>query len=189
MIPSYLAAEFPCCVHKNGITLYSRDADTALLLPAIEEVLWKRQHQNARKLVQRIATPSCTVCCKICDVGHFSSRLRISLCRKRRDGRFDRALAELVHGMGATKAGVPIPAILGYGYRDAYFGLPRETILLSEWLEGYTDMHIWMRENPNGVVAMTRQAIQLAMRLIERHAIHLDLWIGNIMIPPPPPEQ
>jgi hypothetical protein len=114
--------------------------------------------------------------------------MRIALCRKRRDGRFDWELGEFVHSVAAAKAGATVPAVLGYGYRSARFGLPRETVLLSEWLEGYTDLRAWMSANPDGVVGMTRRIIQLVMRLIELRIIHLDLWIGNILSPLLPPK-
>lgn len=112
----------------------------------------------------------------------WTLRLRVSLLWSRGAKGYDYPLADLINSLNVEASGVPTPKLIGFGYQS-YLGLVTKISLLYEFLSSYSDGVKWLRENPNKAVELTCKAHGKILQLHSVQCYHLDMWLGNIMVP------
>ncbi|GAB3474371.1 lipopolysaccharide kinase InaA family protein [Azotobacter salinestris] len=115
----------------------------------------------------------------------LSSKLRITFGLPRKNAGPDWEVEELINNLNALQKNIDSPRILGFGYRKR-LGLINDFEIISEHLGTHTDAATWLSTNPKKkeIQEFARCIQELIMKLHQREAYHLDMWAGNLMLPP-----
>ena len=118
--------------------------------------------------------------CKINKLSHRNKRIRSTLGIKRR-GSYDWSVAEVDSYLKLVDKDY-IPTIRGYGYERGQSGLIKKVICITEFKENTCNLEEYIKFNPENI----DKAVLLAFDLFDKHIneglIHLDLWLGNVVV-------
>lgn len=118
---------------------------------------------------------------KIQTLDSIKAKLRVTLGRPLRDGRFDWPVEELLNTIEAKKRGADVPSLIGFGYKKSRLGITEEFFLITRLLDQHIDGLQWLERNPSEVETLIEKSFATLRSLHERSVTHMDLWIANLM--------
>lgn len=113
----------------------------------------------------------------------LAKRLRISRGKPKSEGLFDWPVEELVNVAEASYRKARIAGLVAFGFTRSRLGLVSDIFMLFELLEDHLDGLQWLSRNPTRINELLAQAFALIAALQQKGIQHMDLWVGNIMLP------
>lgn len=123
---------------------------------------------------------------KIQDIETLPKKLRVMLGRRKRSGRYDWPVEELVNTVLAAERGIEGAQVIGFGIVKPRFGIVQKFVLLTEYLDEHLNGLQWLEKHPDKACDFIQRCMQLIVRMNDCGFTHLDLWVANIMVPPTP---
>lgn len=184
-MPSLKAARaaFPLCHRVAKASLSFSHLPNRSLLDAITKLIEPHFQDRPKRVSQPVGDDHNKVFMKIQRVKTLPKRLRVTLGRPKRSGRFDWPLEELMNTLIAAQRGMKTAQVVGFGMVKPRFGIVREFVLLTEYLDGHVNGLQWLRKHPQRTAEFISGCMNLLMDMHSRNLIHLDLWVANIMVP------
>lgn len=164
-------------------TLNFSEPPSPATLQAIGEVIEARSRQRSSRVSQLVGCETCKLFLKIQRIETLPKKLRVMLGRRKRSGRFDWPLEELLNTFVAAELGINGVKVIGFGMVKPKFGIVRDFVLLTEFLEQHLNGLQWLERHPENAVEFVQRCMDLIVSMNDRGFTHLDLWIANIMVP------
>ena len=171
-------AHFEASYQQRAISLFLKKKVSAHLQQAICEFI----QSPARSRKVGVVGIGERLFVKTTPIKGLAAKLRVSFSLPRGDKGYDYALADLINSLNIAQSTIAAPRIVGYGYRR-HWGLVTELCIVHEYLEGHIDAALWLKKHPSQAPALIRQVHQLIQAMHQQNRYHLDLWLGNIMLP------
>jgi hypothetical protein len=178
-----LQSEYPIVCAFGNTTLHLSEAPSIQARQALEQLIKKRRARKLTRASAPLSSCETPLFAKVQPLDTFKAKVRVSLNKPQRNGRFDWPLEELMNSLEAQRRGVEMPALKGYGYTRSRLGLTEEFFLLTHLLEGHMDGAECIRRNPENIETFILDAFQLLSSLASKNITHMDFWVGNIMVP------
>jgi hypothetical protein len=153
------------------------------MLAAIGKLIAPASHTRPNRVSQLVENGSQKLFMKVQRIKTLPKKLRIMLGRRKRSGRFDWPVEELMNTVMAAERGIHGVRVVGFGTVKPRFGMIQEFVLLTEYLDGYLNGLQWLQKHPEKVELFVKQCMELIVRMNNDGFTHLDLWIANLMVP------
>nr|WP_225934001.1 hypothetical protein [Pseudomonas azerbaijanoccidentalis] len=150
---------------------------------ALEKLIEKRRSRKLTRASAPLAAGTTPLFAKVQPLDTFKAKVRVTLGKPQRNGRFDWPLEELKNTLEAQRRGVRMPPLQGFGYTRDRLGLTQEYFIITRLLDDHIDGVRWLKRNPDKVESFILDAFDLLSSLARKNITHMDFWIGNIMIP------
>lgn len=164
-------------------TLHLREEPSTEARQALERLIEKRRERKLSRASAPLAAGDSLLFAKVQPLDTFKAKVRVTLGKSQRNGRFDWPLEELINTIEAPRRGVRMSELKGFGYTKDRVGLIQEFFIITHLLDDHIDGAQWLRHNPSKVEPFIRDAFELLSSLAQRNINHMDFWAGNIMIP------
>jgi hypothetical protein len=164
-------------------TLNFAKTPNPLMLEAIDRLFASANHGRPKRVSQLVAHQDCKVFMKIQHIETLPKKLRIMLGRRKRSGRFDWPVEELLNTVIAAERGIGSARVIGFGMVKPRLGVIREFVLLTEFLDGHLNGLQWLEKHPEGADQFVKKCMDVIVGMNRSGFTHLDLWIANIMVP------
>jgi hypothetical protein len=178
-----LQCDYPVTFIFGNTTLHLTEQPSFEAQQALEQLIKKRNAQKLTRASAPLASGDTPLFAKVQPLDTLKAKVRVTLGKPQRNGRFDWPLEELVNTLEAQRRGVQMPPLQGFGYSKDRLGLTREYFILTRLLEDHIDGVQWLKRNPENVETFILKAFELLSSLARKNITHMDFWIGNIMIP------
>jgi hypothetical protein len=178
-----LQCNYPVTFVVGNTTLHLTEQPSVEARQALEQLIEKRRTRKLTRASAPLASGSTPLFAKVQPLDTFKAKVRVTLGKPQRNGRFDWPLEELKNTLEAQRRGVQMPPLQGFGYTRDRLGLTQEYFLLTQLLDDHIDGVRWLKRNPDKVETFILDAFELLSSLARKHITHMDFWIGNIMIP------
>lgn len=170
--------------HKvANATLNFLHAPSPLMLTAIGTMIEARDKTRPNRVSQFVGQDACKVFVKIQRIETLPKKLRIMLGRPKRSGRFDWPLEELMNTVTAAELGIDGARVYGFGLIKPKFGIVREFVLLTEFLDEHINGLQWLEKYPERACEFIERCLLLVASMNSKGFTHMDLWVANIMVP------
>ncbi|MDN4543931.1 MULTISPECIES: hypothetical protein [unclassified Pseudomonas] len=177
-----LQCDYPVTFVFGSTTLHLSEQLSIEARQALEQLIKKRRAQKLTRASAPLVSGKTPLFAKVQPLDTFKAKLRVSLGKPQRNGRFDWPLEELINTHEAQRRGIQMPPLQGYGYTRNRLGLTQEYFILTHLLDGYVDGVQWLKRNPGDVETFIQNAFELLQSLSRKNITHMDFWAGNIMI-------
>ncbi|MGJ7518484.1 hypothetical protein ACSFE6_29610 [Pseudomonas baetica] len=178
-----LQCDYPVTFIFGNTTLHLTEQPSVEARQSLEQLINKRRAQKLTRASAPLASGDTPLFAKVQPLDTLKAKVRVTLGKPQRNGRFDWPLEELMNTLEAQRRGVQMPPLQGFGYTRDRLGLTQEYFILTRLLEDYVDGVKWLKRNPENVGTFILKAFELLSSLSRKNITHMDFWIGNIMIP------
>ena len=178
-----LQSDYPITFVSGNTTLHLCQPPSVEAQQALEQLIKKRKANKLTRASAPLSSGPRPLFAKVQPLDTFKAKVRVTLGKPQRNGRFDWPLEELLNTREAQRRGAPMPALEGYGYTRDRLGLTREYFILTRLLDEHIEGMRWLKHNPDKVVTFILNAFELLGSLSRKNITHMDFWAGNIMIP------
>jgi hypothetical protein len=178
-----LQGEYPVTFVFGNTTLHLSEQPSVEARQALEQLIQKRSTHKLTRASAPLASGDTPLFAKVQPLDTFKAKVRVTLGKPQRNGRFDWPLEELVNTLEAQRRGVQMPPLQGFGYTRNRLGLAQEYFILTRLLDDHIDGLQWLKRNPDNVESFILDAFELLSSLSRKNITHMDFWAGNIMIP------
>lgn len=179
--------DYPFTFCFLNTTLYLREKPSADARTALEQLIRQRHDHKQTRASTPLATGETPLFAKVQPLDTLKAKVRVTLGKPQRNGRFDWPLEELFNTVEAQRRGVQMSDLEGFGYTRDRLGLVQEYFIITRLLDDYVDGVQWLRNNPDKIEPFIRDAFGLLHSLAQKNITHMDFWAGNIMISPQAP--
>lgn len=177
-----LASAFAFTLNCQKTTLHLKDDPP----PATRQALVELIQQRSNKKLSRVSAPlkACNelMFVKVQPLDSFKAKVRVTLSRAQRNGRFDWPLEELINTHEAHARGANVSRLLGFGYTKSTLGLTKEFFIITRLLNQYVDGLQWMEQNPQRIEHFIESSFELLSTLNQKAITHMDFWAANVMV-------
>ena len=177
-----LQRDYPVTFVFGKTTLHLSEQLSIEARQALELLIKKRRMQRLNRASAPLAFGKTPLFAKVQPLDTLKAKVRVSLGKPMRNGRFDWPLEELMNTHEAQRRGVEMPPLKGFGYTRNRLGLTQEYFIITHLLDGYINGAQWLDRNPDGVETFVLAAFELLQSLSRKNITHMDFWAGNIMI-------
>ncbi|WP_157674152.1 hypothetical protein [Endozoicomonas ascidiicola] len=143
-------------------------------------VAWEVGVGDSSRIRKVISIGKCKYFLKVNALTHRNERIRTTLRIKRR-GTYDWVLAEIDNGIRLAHLDY-IPKVKAYGFKRNRLGLVTHAFVLMEFVESAHSVQELINKFPCRVNELVYASFGLIYKHIIDGFIHLDLWLGNIML-------
>jgi hypothetical protein len=178
-----LQIDYPVTFTFGNTTLHLNEQPSGEARQALEKLITKRNAQKLTRASAPLAAGKTPLFAKVQPLDTFKAKVRVTLGKPQRNGRFDWPLEELANTFEAQRRGVRMPSLQGFGYSKDRLGLTQEYFILTRLLDDHIDGVQWLKRNPDKVKDFILDAFELLDSLSRKNITHMDFWAGNIMIP------
>lgn len=165
---------------SNNIVTYAHESLEHEQASAVKEAMCEsviKKEQN--KDFKLIKTPTKSYIIKNNHLGHRNKMIRAAVGIKR-NGTYEYSIAEIDNQIKLIDLDY-VPRIVGYAFKSK-LGLVKSSSICIEYLTDTYNIKEYIEKYPNKI----EPALIKCFNLIEKHLkddiIHLDLWIGNILV-------
>ncbi|WP_032831350.1 lipopolysaccharide kinase InaA family protein [Pseudomonas sp. GM78] len=174
--------DFPCIVKSARSTLYLKHPPSASTSQALFGLIHNRRHTKVKRVSTPVVCSDAHLFAKAQVVDSIKAKIRITLGKPQRDGRFDWPVEELLNTVEACKRGADVPALMGYGFKKSRLGIIEEFFIITRLLDQHIDGLQWLERNPDEVDTLIKKSFAALGALHERRITHMDLWAANLML-------
>ncbi|WP_433736494.1 lipopolysaccharide kinase InaA family protein [Pseudomonas putida] len=178
-----LQSDYPITFIFGNTTLHLTEQPSVEARQSLEQLINKRRAQKLTRASAPLASGDTPLFAKVQPLDTLKAKVRVTLGKPQRNGRFDWPLEELMNTLEAQRRGVQMPPLQGFGYTRDRLGLTQEYFILTRLLEDYIDGVQWLKRHPEHVETFILKAFELLGSLSRKDITHMDFWIGNIMVP------
>jgi hypothetical protein len=178
-----LQCDYPITFVFGNTTLHLSEQPSVEARQALEKLIEKRRSRKLTRASAPLAAGTTSLFAKVQPLDTFKAKVRVTLGKPQRNGRFDWPLEELKNTLEAQRRGVRMPPLQGFGYTRDRLGLTQEYFIITRLLDDHIDGVRWLKRNPDKVESFILDAFDLLSSLARKNITHMDFWIGNIMIP------
>jgi hypothetical protein len=178
-----LQCHYPVTFVFGNTTLHLSEQPSCEARLAFEQLIKKRRAQKLNRASAPLAIGKKPLFAKVQPLDSFKAKVRVTLGKAQRNGRFDWPLEELINTHEAQRRGVEMPPLEGFGYTRNRLGLTQEYFIITRLLNDYIDGAQWLKRHPQYVETFIRSAFELLHSLSRKNITHMDFWVGNVMIP------
>jgi len=118
--------------------------------------------------------------CKTNTLKHRNEKIRATLGISRR-GTYDWPIAEIINSINLKHLDY-VPNIIAFGYRLNAIGVVQSTVLLTEYINNSLTVEEYIKLYPENIWPCIQVALIQIIKCASDNFIHLDLWIGNILV-------
>jgi len=111
---------------------------------------------------------------------HRNNRWRATFGVKRNNS-YDSYISEIDNHKKALDVDY-IPKIVAYAYVKGRLGIVRNTIIITEFKEGFYNVEEYIVAHPERINTVLIKSFDLIKRHVDDGLIHLDIWLGNILV-------
>ncbi|MEJ5060910.1 MULTISPECIES: hypothetical protein [unclassified Pseudomonas] len=178
-----LQYDYPVTFTFGNTTLHLNEQPSGEARQALEKLIKKRSAKKLTRASAPLASGETPLFAKVQPLDTLKAKVRVTLGKPQRNGRFDWPLEELANTLEAQRRGVQMPPLQGFGYTKDRLGLTQEYFILTRLLDDHIDGVQWLKRNPEKVKTFILDAFELLGSLSRKNITHMDFWLGNIMIP------
>lgn len=178
-----LQCDYPFTFSLFNTTLHLSEQPCVETQQALEQLINERRTHKLTRASAPLVSGDKPLFAKVQPLDSFKAKIRVTLGKPQRNGRFDWPLEELINTHEAQRRGVQMPPLQGFGYTRDRMGLTREYFIFTRLLDDHVNGVQWLSHHPEHVEAFVRDAFQLLHSLALKSITHMDFWAGNIMIP------
>lgn len=178
-----LQCDYPITFVFGNTTLHLSEQPSVEARQALEKLIEKRRSRKLTRASAPLTAGATPLFAKVQPLDTFKAKVRVTLGKPQRNGRFDWPLEELKNTLEAQRRGVRMPPLQGFGYTRDRLGLTQEYFIITRLLDDHIDGVRWLKRNPDKVESFILDAFDLLSSLARKNITHMDFWIGNIMIP------
>ncbi|MFJ2694489.1 lipopolysaccharide kinase InaA family protein [Pseudomonas sp. NPDC087336] len=176
-----LQRDFPCTIQNGQSTLHLNHAPSPNISQALFELIDNRRLTKIRRVSTPVVGGESSLFAKIQTLDSIKAKIRVTLGKPMRDGRFDWPVEELLNTIEAKKRGADVPATIGYGYKKSRLGITQEFFIITRLLDQHIDGLQWLERNPARVETLIKKSFAALRSLHVRRITHMDLWVANLM--------
>jgi len=176
--------DYPFTFSFLNTTLHLREKPSAKVAQALKKLIKQRHEKKQTRASAPLSSADTSLFAKVQPLDSFKAKVRVTLGKPQRNGRFDWPLEELINTQEAQRRGVNMPPLQGYGYTKSRLGLTQEYFIITHLLEDHINGVEWLQKHPQQIEKFVRDAFALLGSLNQKEITHMDFWAGNIMLPP-----
>lgn len=172
---------FPCTIQNGQSTLHLNHTPSSNMSQALFELIDNRRITKIRRVSTPVVRGESSLFAKIQTLDSIKAKIRVTLGKPLRNGRFDWPVEELLNTIEAKKRGADVPALIGFGYKKSRLGITQEFFIITRLLDQHIDGLQWLERNPARVETLIKKSFAALRSLHMRRITHMDLWVANLM--------
>lgn len=177
-----LASEFAFTLNCQKTTLHLKDHPSPATRQALVELIKQRSNQKLSRISAPLKAGNELMFAKVQPLDSFKAKVRVTLSRAQRNGRYDWPLEELINTHEAHARGANVSRLLGFGYTKSTLGLTKEFFIITRLLNQHVDGLQWMEQNPHRIEHFIESSFELLSALNRKAITHMDFWAANVMV-------
>lgn len=178
---SQLRSDFPCSIQNGQSTLHLNHIPSKSTSKALFELIDNRRLKKIKRASSPVVSDDAFLFAKVQSLDSIKAKMRVTLGKPMRDGRYDWPVEELLNTIEASKRGADVPALVGFGYRKSLLGITEEFFIITRLLDQHIDGLQWLERNPGKVEILITKSFAALRSLHVKRISHMDLWVANLM--------